>query len=395
MRNARKTAEQRPLSEIVRRLERQRTEIEEAIWDRFRSLAPSPEEQDVDYRHGLTAAVSAGVDYSVRNLARGSEEMEPVPTATLHQAELAARSGVSIETVLRRCAAADRVLNEFALECAASETQATRRDVKQILAFSLDQLMRSVGDAYQRESIRLRQSPTARQDEQIRKILRGEVNWDPAIAYDPAGWNMALIGNGENASALLREVARDLECQAILVAGTGDETTWAWLGRRSQLTTSEAEEALSTGSTTIGVALGEPRDGVDGWRRTHWEAEAAYEVLSRGPARVVRYSDVALSAAALRDPNLAEALVETFLRPLDEVVVTDAAELKRTLRAYFASGHNGSSAGSLLKIDRRTVERRIKLVEERLGRRLADCHAEIQIAMDVERLRAYSAPVKG
>lgn len=376
---------QRPLSEIVDRLERRRSEIEQAIWDRLRSLAPSPEEQDVDYRQGLTAAVRAGLDYSVRNIARGSEGMEPVPTAALHQAELAARSGVSMETVLRRCTAADRVLFEFALECAASEERATRRDMERILAFSIDHLMQAVGDAYRQEGIRLRQSPSARQGEQIRKILRGEIDWDSAIGYDPSGSNIGIIATGGDRSGLLRSAARELGCQAIIVSGTGN-SMWAWLGRRRRLSSGDVEATFAAYPERIGLALGEPRTGIAGWRRTHREAEAAYDVLSRGPVRVVCYSDVTLTAAALRDPELAESLLETFLRPLDDDGGASADDLRKTVQAYFASGHNARAAASLLKVERRTVKRRLRIVEERLGRRVDLCHAEIQVAMDVERL---------
>ena len=52
--------------------------------------------------------------------------------------------------------------------------------------------------------------------------------------------------------------------------------------------------------------------------------------------------------------------------------------LRETLRAYFAAGFNAATAAAALEVDRHTVQRRLRKVEEALGRLLHTCHAELR-----------------
>jgi DNA-binding PucR family transcriptional regulator len=60
--------------------------------------------------------------------------------------------------------------------------------------------------------------------------------------------------------------------------------------------------------------------------------------------------------------------------------------LRKTLRAYFAAGFNAATAAAALEIDRHTVQRRLRKVEESLGRLLDSCHAELAVALRLEEL---------
>jgi DNA-binding PucR family transcriptional regulator len=93
---------------------------------------------------------------------------------------------------------------------------------------------------------------------------------------------------------------------------------------------------------------------------------------------------VILLAAVLRDEPLAESLRETYLTPLDEH--GDSGLLRETLRAYFAAGFNAATAAAALGVDRHTVQRRLRKVEEALGRLLHTCHAEVEVALSLEEL---------
>ena len=68
----------------------------------------------------------------------------------------------------------------------------------------------------------------------------------------------------------------------------------------------------TTSRGDVSVAVGEPRSGLDGWRLTHREAQAAQEVMLRKPQRLTRARDVILLAAVLRD----EALDQVAVRDL-------------------------------------------------------------------------------
>ncbi len=60
--------------------------------------------------------------------------------------------------------------------------------------------------------------------------------------------------------------------------------------------------------------------------------------------------------------------------------------LRETLRAYFAAGFNAATAAAALEVDRHTVQRRLRKVEEALGRLLHTCHAELEVALSLEEL---------
>ena len=103
----------------------------------------------------------------------------------------------------------------------------------------------------------------------------------------------------------------------------------------------------------------------------------------------MRYAEVALLASMLRDDLLVSSLEEIYLAPLarerDGGVVARA-----TLRAYFATERNVSSAAAVLGVSRQAVGRRLKAIEQRLGRPLNECAVEIEAAL---RLSGELSPV--
>src|ERR1019366_2130810 len=135
------------------------------------------------------------------------------------------------------------------------------------------------------------------------------------------------------------------------------------------------------------LAIGEASVGIDGWRLTHRQAQAAMLVALRRPQRITWYSDVALLAAVLRDQELARSLVEVHLSPLEDQK-DGGAVARRTLRAYFAAGCNAATAAAALGVNRHTVERRLHTVEEKLGRLLHTCHAELEVALRLDELES-------
>jgi len=109
--------------------------------------------------------------------------------------------------------------------------------------------------------------------------------------------------------------------------------------------------------------------------------------MLRKPRQITRARDVILLAATLRDEALARSLFETYLKPL-EGHGDSGAVLRGTLRAYFAAGFNAATAAAALDVDRHTVQRRLRKVEEALGRLLPACHAELVVALSLEEIEA-------
>jgi hypothetical protein len=171
-----------------------------------------------------------------------------------------------------------------------------------------------------------------------------------------------------------------------LVIPRDDGVTWAWLGGATELPAADVERVVHVSvPEDVSVAIGEPRKGIDGWRVTHREALAGLQVMRRRPQRMIRGSKVILLAAVLRDEGLVEALRQTYIVPLSEEGDSERV-LYETLRAYFSTGGNAVTSAALLGVNRQTVQRRIRRIEERLGRLLSTCQGELEVALSLEQL---------
>jgi hypothetical protein len=378
--------------DLAARLRARSTEIEDVVFTRVRALSEPAERQDPEYRAGLRATVAEVVDYALSSIEHGEDWAGPIPSAAAAQARMAARSGIRLDTVLRRYAAGDRLIGEFIMDEAGKLPNEVVRQVLRSQGPHVDRLMASVAGEYMEELELMRRSPAQRVAERVQRLLVGDAPLDAAgLDYEFDAWHLGLVVTGARADVAARTLAAGLSRQALVVP-RGNDSAWAWLGGREKLEVSEVERYLEAGVLgEVSLGVGEPRQGVDGWRLTHHEAQAARLVAMRRPRPLVRASEVVLLAAVLRDDPLAKSLRRTYLVPLDEQ--GDSGVLRETLRAYFAAGFNAATAAAALEVDRHTVQRRLRKVEEALGRLLHTCHAEIEVALSLEELD--SAPGTG
>jgi hypothetical protein len=368
-------------AELSRRLEARREEIEAAVMTRVYSVSDT-KDLDPTYAEGLKAAVTAAVDYGLLAIELGEERSPPPPPILLAQARMAARAGISLDTVLRRYFAGHALLGDFLIE-EAHRVDLKGRDLQRLLrtqATLFDRLLAAVSDEHARES---RQRPTSterRKAEKIERLLAGEMIDVSGFDYDFEGHHLALVTQGEGAAESIRELAQSLD-RRLLSLHREDSVSWAWLGGRQQADTEQVERHISTRwPGNLFLALGVPSQGLLGWRLGHRQAEAALPVAQRGSDHIVHYADVALLASMLQDDLLATSLREVYLKPLEEE--RDGGEmLRKTLRAYFAAGRNASSAAAALGVKRHTVTRRLRKVEERISRPLMDCAIEFEAAL--------------
>ena len=64
---------------------------------------------------------------------------------------------------------------------------------------------------------------------------------------------------------------------------------------------------------------------------------------------------------------------------------------RETLRAYFTTGHNASSAAAALGVARHTVKNRLRTVERTIDRSLHTCLPELEVALRLEEVDAAPA----
>lgn len=377
-------------AELVARVRARRAELEEAIFARVRDGAYGQAgADDAEYVAGLRTAVAAAVEHGLAGIELGEEGSGSIPPEAVAQARRAARAGVSMDTVVRRYVLGSTLLGDFLMQEADSSEfagqSAVLRDVLSTQAAVLDRLIEVITDEYKREQERVGRSPEQRRAERVQRLLAGGRGDTAELGYELDGWHVGAIATGVAAGKTLQLVAAALGNRLLCVA-RGEDTAWGWLGGQRPVAARDIERALGgEGVEGVSLAIGEPAQGVEGWRLTHRQAQAALRVALHSRRRFTRYVDVALLASVLRDDALAGSLVDIYLSPLGDSN-NGGAVLRQTLRAYFAAERNASSAACALGVARHTVENRLRSIEEKLGHTLRTRQAELEVALRLEEL---------
>ncbi|HXW59273.1 MAG TPA: helix-turn-helix domain-containing protein [Solirubrobacteraceae bacterium] len=376
---------------LAGRLRARRAEIEETVFARFRETGFDPAAgEDVDYVAGSRAAIAEAVDFGLVGIERGESWSGSLQPATAAQMRRAARAGVSLQKVLARYNIGRAVLEDFVVQEAEQGDLASQRiALRHLLAtlgVLLDHLTSAGLEEYQRELQRMAHSTELRLVERVQRLLAGGHVDSAELGYQLDAWHLGVIATGARARQTVRSLAGGLG-RELLSMPRGEQTVWAWLGGQRRLASSDVERLLSAREAAgVWLAIGEPRQGVEGWRLTNRQARAAMLVaVRRPPTSLTRFADIALLAAVLRDEGLARSLVQIHLSPLEDQRDGGAAS-RETLRAYFAAGCNGATAAAALGVARHTVERRLRAIEEMLDRPLRTCHAELEVALLLEEL---------
>jgi hypothetical protein len=376
-------------AELSERLRSRQGEIEGAVLTRVQALSSPLEGGDPEYAEGLRSAVSSAIAYGLVAIERGEERSPPPPPLLLAQARMAARNGVSLDTVLRRYCAGHTLLDDYLIEEAERSglEGAALKSLLRAQAALLDRLLATVSEEHGRELKERSASSEQRRAKRIEKLLAGQPLDTAEIPYDFEGCHLGAIASGKGAEGAIRELATRLDRRLLLIPrGEGEGTIWAWLGSRNRADPIELELIedfdLPPG---VSLAIGEPAESLPGWRLTHRQAKAALPISQRGPKPLVRYSEVALLASVLQDDLLATSLRQLYLEPLERE--RDGGETAReTLRAYFAAERNASSAAAILGVSRQAVGKRLQAIEERLGRSLDGCRMELEATLRLDEL---------
>lgn len=348
---------------------------------------------DAQLASGLHEMIVACVDCGLSSIEQGAQWSEPIPPVVAAQARSAASSGVSLTTALRRCVASYTLAWRFVLDEVVRhdlpDTQrfALLRQVSEAMGSLLARVQTEIADAHTSEIRSRTRSHEQRRSDIVHKLLVSEpvgASELTELGYDFDAWHLCVIVTGGNAEKAVRRLAATHGREFLLIACGGE--MWAWFGGQRKLTITDIERVLSAQvDADASVAVGEAARGLEGWCRTHQQAEAALLVARCRPRPLTRYLDVAPEANALQDEALASSLIETHLSPLDDMRIGGQAA-RRTLRALFDTEHNVSSAAHKLDVDRSTVHRRRNEIERRLGCRLHERQVNIEIALRVEDL---------
>jgi hypothetical protein len=379
-------------ADLVERLRARAPEIEGVIFSRVRNLSESEGERDPLYVATVRGAVAETLHHSLDSIETGPDFSAPIPSTTANQARWAMREGVRLDTVLRGYAAGNKALEEFILEEAEDIPSRMLSQILHDLGPQVDRVLECVAAEYRDEGEQAGRSSAQRREDRILTFLESHDLVSPAdLDYDFDLCHVGMICTGRGAEIAVRAAAERFGYSLLRLA-RDDQTEWAWLGSRKEPNMGKLADFLRDRTAgEVSTAVGEPRQGVDGWRLSFREAQAALQVMLYRPQKVARCRDVILEAAVLRTNWLSSALIETYLVPLEGR--GDAGEvLRKTLRAYLSAGRNAATAAVALGVARNTVERRLRTVEQKLGQSLDTCGAQLHVALRVEELLSAPSP---
>jgi GGDEF-like domain len=288
--------------------------------------------------------------------------IEP-PAAALEYARRLAQRDVSANALVR----AYRLGHEAVLQIALEEIRLSELDPKLSLGVYeliarvsfgyIDRISQLVVATYQDERDRWLANRNTMRASRVRDLVAGaDVDVDAmvtAIRYPLRRLHVALVvwcqesDSGDELTAMERFVQNLAEsvaaCESPLFISIDRVTGWVWI----PLPSNAAPDALGrirafveTTTDAPWIAAGKPLPGIDGFRRSHQQAQGARGVAIASGGCVPRFiaaSDPGLAVAALVGDNLqaASAWVAEVLGPLSSATESDE-RLRETLRAFCA-----------------------------------------------------------
>lgn len=216
------------------------------------------------------------------------------------------------------------------------------------------------------------------------------------LGYDIDRWHRAVVlpaGDEAAAERLRRRVRterRDAEIVSQPFATRGTELWIGLPGAWSEAADADLDGALAEAGLIASV--GEPGQGLEGFRRTHQMATAVQHLRNRYRGSVpqpgvVRHRDVQLELLLLQNEAGARDLVERVLGPL--AAGNEAARrLRETLLVWFRVGTLKLAAAEL-GYHEHTIRNRVLKAQELLGPGVRERSLELQVAV---RLADYLSP---
>jgi GGDEF-like domain/PucR C-terminal helix-turn-helix domain len=335
------------------------------------------------------------------------EHIEP-PAAAVEYARRLAQHEVSANALVR----AYRLGHQAVLKTALDEIRASKLDPKLSLSVYaliatvsfdyIDRISQLVIVIYQDERDRWLGNRNAMRALRVRDLIAGsDVDVDAVIAairYPLRRTHVALVvwcpesDSGDELPSMERVVHKLAESlgahEGPLFISVDRVTGWAWV----PLPTSAASDALARireiaqATTDLPwIAAGNPLPGIEGFRRSHQQAQAARTVAIASRAnipRVIAANDPGLAVAALVSNNLeaASTWVGEVLGPLSSTTESDE-RLRETLRVFLRAGSSHKAAAEQLHLHTSSVKYRVHRAVERRGRAIVNDRLDVEVAL--------------
>jgi len=371
------------------------TEIEDLRGDeRILQLLGSSIEGNVDtilhmFQHGI-----------------GIDRVEP-PTAAVEYARRLAQRGVPVNALVRaywlgQDTLLRRSLGEVRRQGSDPEVASLAgQRIVEITFGYIDWMSQRVVISYENERDQWLQNRNAVRAARTRELLAGD-SVDMAAAEAALGYRLAqrhvgivvwtrIRASGEDELSPLERfvirLAERVSCPVRpLFVPCDDSSAWAWLpiGRCAGIEPEVIRLSAGSGGRVM-VAVGEPAQGIDGFRITHTQAVQTQAVALLGGAcapQVTMFGQVGVAALLSADVEAARAWVSQVLGPL----ATDddhCARLRETLRVFLATGGSYTASAAELAMHKNSVKYRVEKAGQERGRPIRGDRLEVELALHV------------
>ncbi|MET8249073.1 helix-turn-helix domain-containing protein [Streptomyces sp. NPDC005202] len=383
----------RLVADTARRLNEREPELSRTM---SRLLAREIDHLDEDQQ--LVELLDASVDANVKTLLHvlinhiPIEHLEPTTAASEYALRLAQRD-VPAHSLVRAYHMGQNNFIEACygevqkLDCHPDSKLQVMDHISGVLYRYIDWISLYLLDMYEREKRHWISTRGNLHSSLIHKIVSGHsvstTDFEHATGYRLEQFHVgAVVWSTETAPDTTRTLERFAQrlaasCSCVgppIVTAVDCSTAWAWLPfghTPPSLDMDAVREATSRLAKNCRLSLGLPAHGIAGFKRTHEQAQSAKAVAlacdGRGPS-VVSFGDqgVAIVSLLARDMESTRQWVREVLGPLahhDD----NAAELRRTLHAFFTTGEHYARTAELLNVHRNTVKYRINKVLDRPG----------------------------
>jgi PucR C-terminal helix-turn-helix domain/GGDEF-like domain len=265
----------------------------------------------------------------------------------------------------------------------------------------IDWISQQVVEVYEAERDRWLENRSRVRDVRIAEILEGgDIDVDAmikAIRYPLRKMHLGLVvwfsddvnfGNEfVRLERFLDELAEHMDAGSALFVAADRVCGWGWipLGANATDTVERVRRFVVNHDEAPHVAVGEALPGVDGFRRSHRQAQNAHRVAvaaASSTPRVTAFSDQGLSAVALMGTDISEARawVGEVLGPLATDLDNDAM-LRETLALFLRERGSYKAAAEQLHLHVNSVKYRIRRAIQRRGRPIGDDRLDVELAL--------------
>jgi DNA-binding PucR family transcriptional regulator len=202
-------------------------------------------------------------------------------------------------------------------------------------------------------------------------------------------WAADQLAVGHDLERAATSLAAAAGAQRALTVVASSAALWVWVPATTELATGPLEQSLAD-VPDVRVALGTPATGIEGFRRSHFQAFATQRLLARlaSAVQLARYESVRVVSLATQDERQAQDFVTETLGDL----VGASPTVRDTLRTYLQLQSNATRAAAALYTHRNTIVSRLAKAEQLLPRPLDQSAFEVALALEILH---WSGPTDG